>query len=83
MTAYLRYDVGKTALKRKITPKNPHQSAPIRISRGRLHSQNICRRFISLALKRKITPKNPINRLQFAFRAAAFTARIFAVVLSH
>jgi hypothetical protein len=41
MTAYLRNDPGKTALKRKSIAKNPHQSAPIRISRSHLHSQNI------------------------------------------
>jgi hypothetical protein len=41
MTAYVRDDVGKTALKRKIASENPHQSAPIRISRSRPRSQNI------------------------------------------
>jgi hypothetical protein len=41
MTAYLRDGVGKTALKRKITPKNPHQLPAIRISSSRLPSQTI------------------------------------------
>jgi hypothetical protein len=41
MTAFLRDYVGKTALKRKSTTENHHQSAPIRISRSRLCSLTI------------------------------------------
>jgi hypothetical protein len=41
MTAYLRDDVGKTALKRKSIAENPLQAAPVRFSRSRLRTHNI------------------------------------------
>jgi hypothetical protein len=50
MTAYLRDEAGKTALKRKSPPKNPHQSAPIRISSSRRRSQSIWAEVLDLLI---------------------------------